>query len=73
MRGGNFLNELTLSAGVDWRLLFRCTLAFVPYFITVTYLFTGYYISIEIRHDPNPLLHFFEGILSPLGFEAAEL
>ena len=73
MSGGNLLNELGLSAGVDWRLLFRCTLAFVPYFITVAYLFSGYYISIEIRHDPNSIFHFFKGILYLLGVEVAEL
>lgn len=85
MGWGNFLSEFNLSTGIDWGLLFsfsflfRFTLAFVPYYLLVEYLSTGYYISIEIKysieikHDPDSVLHFFEGILYLLGVETAEL
>ena len=79
MGWGNFLSEFNLSTGIGWGLifswsfLFRFTLAFVPYYLLVEYLSTGYYISIEIKHDPDSVLHFFEGILYLLGVETAEL
>ena len=73
MGWGNLLRGLNPLASINWWLFIRNIPIFVLYNITVAYLFTGYYVRVEIRHDPNPVLHFFEGILYLLGVEVAEL
>ena len=75
MRLWNPLNApaLLFLASLTWQYNLRTTVPFRVSELALVYLAAGYYIKVEIGHDPGPLLRNNEGLLWVLGVEAAEM